>query len=71
MKPIYFLLVVILLAYLGGCMPEPGPVVSVSPEQSQACYADAQAQLSPAWAGASKLDRAAAILSVITTCEGN
>jgi len=52
-------------------MPEPGPVVSVSPEQSQACYADAQAQLSPAWAGASKLDRAAAILSVITTCEGN
>lgn len=57
MKPIYILLFVILLAYLGGCMPEPGPVVSVNPDQSKACYADAQAQLSPQWAGASKLDQ--------------
>lgn len=71
MKPIYFILVVILLAYVGGCVPEPGPVVSAKPEQSKACYADAQQQLSPQWAGASKLDRAAAILSVISTCEGN
>lgn len=71
MKPVYFILVVILLAYLGGCMPEPGPVVSVKPEQSKACYAQAQAQLSPQWAGASKFDRARVALSVISTCEGN
>lgn len=70
-QPIYVILFLILLAYLGGCMPEPGPVVSVSPEQSKACYAQAQAQLSPQWAGGSKLDRAVAIFSVISTCEGN
>lgn len=38
---------------------------------SKACYADAQQQLSPQWANASKLDRAIAAFTVITTCEGN
>lgn len=38
--------------------------------QRNPCYADAQAQLSPQWAGASKLDRAAVIFDVVSTCEG-
>jgi len=72
MKPIYFLLVVILLAYLGGCMPQlpadPGPQLTV--EQSKLCYDQAQAQLSPQWAAASVVDRAVVALQVISICEG-
>jgi len=71
MKPVYFVLVAIFLAYLGGCMPDPGTAASVTTEQSKACYADAQQQLSPQWANASKLDRAIAAFTVITTCEGS
>lgn len=38
--------------------------------QRKACYADAQAQLSPQWADASRLDRAVVAMKVISTCEG-
>jgi hypothetical protein len=38
---------------------------------SRGCYADAQQQLSPQWAGANRLDRAIAAITVIATCEGS
>lgn len=67
-------LAVIVLA-MGGCF---GDVAGGNKGQqsmqpagnTKACYADAQAQLSPQWAGASTLDRAVAAFTVITTCEG-
>lgn len=38
--------------------------------QRKACYADAQAQLSPQWADANRLERAVVAMQVINTCEG-
>ncbi len=75
-KTLMIALVMILALYAGGCFdtalgrdnsPQPQPATI----DSAACYADAQAQLSPHWASASKLDRAVAALTVISTCEGN
>ena len=72
------LLVVVVLA-LAGCdsgTDQNGnhwPFDNESPEAAavrKACYADAQAQLSPQWAGASRLERAVVAMQVINTCEG-
>ena len=66
-------LVVIALA-MGGCFGSAGGGKgnqSMQPaSNAKACYADASAQLSPQWAGASTLDRAVAAISVISVCEG-
>jgi len=70
-KTIAIILVAILALYAGGCLDRGDDVQTAPAINSQACYSDAQAQLSPQWAGANKLDRAVAILTVINVCEGN
>lgn len=62
-------IVVIILA-MGGCFGSVGDRPPAGAVQT-GCYGQATAQLSPQWAGASTLDRAAAAFSVIGTCEGN
>ena len=75
-KTVLIVVLVAVALYVQGCFDAVGggakgqqsmqPVID-----SKACYADAQQQLSPQWASASKLDRAIAAFTVITTCEGN
>lgn len=73
-KTILIVVLVAVALYVQGCFDAIGGAKGQQSMQptinTKACYADAQQQLSPQWANASKLDRAAAILSVITTCEG-
>lgn len=72
------LITILLLAlalYAGGCfdraLGSDGRQAQAAPTiNSSACYADAQAKLSPQWAGANKLDRAIIALNVIRVCEG-
>lgn len=74
-KTIFGICLIVVILALGGCF---GDVAggnkgqqSMQPSiDTKACYADAQAQLSPQWANASTLDRAVAAFTVITTCEG-
>lgn len=58
--------------YAGGCFDRAvaNSSTTTSAFDSRACYADAQAQLSPQWAGANRFQRAMAALQVISTCEG-
>lgn len=74
-KTILGICVAVIVLAMGGCFGSTGGgkgQQSMQPTiNTKACYADAQQQLSPQWANASTLDRAAAILSVITTCEGS
>lgn len=63
---------VIFTLYAGGCFDRAAANSSTTTPafDSRACYADAQAQLSPQWAGANRFQRGIAILQVISTCEG-
>ena len=74
-KTILIVLCAAVVLYTQGCFDAVGGAkgnASMQPTiDSKACYADAQQQLSPQWANASKLDRAIAAFTVITTCEGN
>ena len=73
-KNLLIIALAVLILAMGGCFGNVGgnkgnasmqPVID-----TQACYEDARAQLSPQWANASTLDRAVAAFSVISTCEG-
>lgn len=69
-KNLFIGVIVFLLMAMFGCFGTVGdqPPATVG---TQACYADAAAQLSPQWAaGPNMLDRAAAAFSVISICEG-
>ena len=74
-KTIFAICVVVIVLAIGGCFGSAGGSkgnASMQPAgNTKACYADAQAQLSPQWANASTLDRAVAAFTVITTCEGS
>lgn len=74
-KTIFGICVAVIVLAMGGCFGNVGGAkgnASMQPViDTKACYADAQQQLSPQWANASKLDRAIAAFTVITTCEGN
>ena len=74
-KTILIVLCAVVILYTQGCFDAigggKGNASMQPPIDSKACYADAQQQLSPQWANASKLDRAIAAFTVITTCEGN
>ena len=74
-KTILIVLCAAVVLYTQGCFDSVGGSkgnASMQPTiDSKACYADAQQQLSPQWAGASTLDRAVAAISVISVCEGN
>lgn len=67
------LLVAVVALALAGCEPGFGDGTPETTEEAaarKACYADAQAQLSPQWSGASRQDRAVAAMKVISICEG-
>lgn len=67
------LLLVAVAGVLVGCGGDNRSLDNETPAQAaarKACYADAQAQLSPQWAGATRLDRAVVAMKVISTCEG-
>lgn len=74
-KTVFGICFAVMLLALGGCFGSVGGGkgnASIQPAiDTQACYADAQAQLSPQWANASTLDRAVAAISVISVCEGS
>lgn len=73
-KTIVIAIAVIFALYAGGCFDRAmgSTTNNVAPTvDTRACYADAQQQLSPQWAGANKLQRGIAILKVISICEGN
>lgn len=73
-KTIFGICVAVIALTMGGCFGNVGGgkgQQSMQPTiNTKACYADAQAQLSPQWANASTLDRAVAAISVISVCEG-
>lgn len=74
-KTILITCLVLIILALGGCFGSVGGGKgnqSMQPTiDAKACYADAQAQLSPQWANASTLDRAVAAFTVISVCEGS
>lgn len=72
---IIVIVVLALVLYSAGCFDQAlgsdGRQVQAAPTiDSRACYADAQAQLSPQWAAASRVERALVALTVIRVCEG-
>ncbi len=69
-KTIFGICVAVIILAMGGCFGNASHGQGQQSMQSSACYADAQQQLSPQWASASTLDRAAAAFSVISVCEG-
>ena len=73
-KTILIVMCAAVVLYTQGCFDAIGGAKGQQSMQptidTKACYADAQQQLSPQWANASKLDRAIAAFTVITTCEG-
>lgn len=74
-KTVFGTCLVLIVLTMGGCFGSVGGGKgnqSMQPSiDAKACYADAQAQLSPQWANASTLDRAVAAISVISVCEGS
>lgn len=74
-KNLLILSLAVCILAMGGCFGSVGGGKghqSMQPTiDAKACYADAQAQLSPQWANASTLDRAVAAISVISVCEGS
>lgn len=69
-KNLFIAAIVVIILAMGGCFGTVGDRPPAGAMQT-GCYGQAVAQLSPQWAGASTLDRAAAAFSVIGTCEGN
>lgn len=69
-KNLFIAAIVLIILAMGGCFGTVGDRPPAGAMQT-GCYGQATAQLSPQWAGASTLDRAAAAFSVIGTCEGN
>lgn len=75
-KTVFGICVAVIMLVLGGCFGDvagggKGNASMQPASNAKACYADARAQLSPQWAGASTLDRAVAAISVISVCEGS
>ena len=63
--------IVLIILAMGGCFGSVGDRTETPSAAQTGCYGQATAQLSPQWAGANTLDRAAAAFSVIGICEGN
>ena len=70
-KNLFIAAIVLIILAMGGCFGSVGDRTETAGALQTGCYGQATAQLSPQWAGASTLDRAAAAFSVIGTCEGN